>query len=108
MDCPAAGCDRSVTRPQSYRGMVTKLMNSAEEATSGDGPAPGSSDGSLKVNKASKQHTRWSGIFSNSSMKVSRGGATSSEACGAVRTQSWSVRRRAFGLNICEPRDQVY
>ncbi|XP_043201509.1 pleckstrin homology domain-containing family G member 5-like isoform X3 [Amphibalanus amphitrite] len=53
----------------SYRGMVTKLMNSAEETSSGDGPAPGSSEGSLKVNKTSKQHTRWSGIFSNSSMK---------------------------------------
>jgi len=54
----------------SYRGMVTKLINSSGEEVSAEGQgAPGSSEGSLKVSKTSKQHTRWSGIFSNSSLK---------------------------------------
>ncbi|XP_037074675.1 pleckstrin homology domain-containing family G member 5-like [Pollicipes pollicipes] len=55
----------------SYRGMVTKFINSSgEEVAASDGQGPtGSTDGSLKVSKTGKQHTRWSGIFSNSSLK---------------------------------------
>ena len=62
---------------QSYRGKQ-KFFNSlsVEEVGGGgsDGPAPAtpSTDGSLKVNKGSKQPNRWSGLWGGSAKVVIR------------------------------------